>query len=66
MGRSGEDLLGWLYRRHAETFSTDHQFTHVETALEHAGVRPRPAPGVEAAAFADLTGYTSLTEEAGD
>ena len=66
MGRSGEDLLGWLYRRHAETFTTEHQFAHVETALERAGVRPRPAPGVEAAAFADLTGYTSLTEEAGD
>ena len=65
-GRSGEDLLGWLYRRHQETFSTEHQFAHVETALELAGVRARPAPGVEAAAFADLTGYTSLSEEAGD
>ena len=65
-GRSGEDLLGWLYRRHQETFSTEHQFAHVETALELAGVRPRPAPGVEAAAFADLTGYTSLSEEMGD
>lgn len=65
-GRSGEDLLGWLYRRHQETFATEHQFAHVETALELAGVRARPAPGVEAAAFADLTGYTSLSEEAGD
>lgn len=65
-GRSGEDLLGWLYRRHQETFSIEHQFAHVETALERAGVRARPAPGVEAAAFADLTGYTSLSEEAGD
>jgi adenylate cyclase len=65
-GRSGEDLLGWLYRRHQETFSTEHQFAHVETALELAGVRARPTPGVEAAAFADLTGYTSLSEEAGD
>ena len=65
-GRSGEDLLGWLYRRHQETFSIEHQFAHVETALELAGVRARPVPGVEAAAFADLTGYTSLSEEAGD
>jgi adenylate cyclase len=65
-GRSGEDLLGWLYRRHSETFATEHQFSHVETALERAGVRPRPTPDVEAAAFADLTGYTSLAEEAGD
>jgi adenylate cyclase len=65
-GRSGEDLLGWLYRRHSETFMTEHQFSHVETALERAGVRPRPTPSAEAAAFADLVGYTSLAEEAGD
>jgi adenylate cyclase len=65
-GRSGEDLLGWLYRRHSETFTTEHQFSHVETALERAGVRARPTPNLEAAAFADLTGYTSLAEEAGD
>jgi adenylate cyclase len=65
-GRSGEDLLGWLYRRHSETFTVEHQFSHVETALERAGVRPKPPPNPEAAAFADLTGYTTLTEEAGD
>jgi adenylate cyclase len=65
-GRSGEDLLGWLFRRHSETYTVEHQFSHVETALERAGVRPRPTPGVEAAAFADLTGYTALAEEAGD
>lgn len=65
-GRSGEDLLGWLYRRHSETFTVEHQFSHVETALERAGVRPKPTPNPEAAAFADLTGYTTLTEEAGD
>ena len=65
-GRLGEDLLGWLFRRHSEVFITEHQFEHVETALEHAGVRERTPKGVGAAAFADLTGYTSLTEEAGD
>jgi adenylate cyclase len=65
-GRSGEDLLGWLFRRHAETFTTQHQFEHVETALERAGVRPRPARTPEAAVFADLTGYTTLSEDAGD
>jgi adenylate cyclase len=65
-GRSGEDLLGWLYRRHSETFTVEHQFSHVETALERAGVRPPPTPDPEAAAFADLTGFTALTEEAGD
>jgi adenylate cyclase len=65
-GRSGEDLLGWLFRRHAETYQTEHVLEHVETALEDAGVRSKPAPGVEACVFADLTGYTSLTEELGD
>jgi adenylate cyclase len=65
-GRSGEDLLGWLFRRHAEAFMTEHLLSHVETALERAGLRPRPTANVEAAAFADLTGYTALAEEAGD
>jgi adenylate cyclase len=66
VGRSGEDLLAWLFRRHSEVFMMEHQFEHVETALEDAGIRPRSPRGLEAAAFADLTGYTRLTEEAGD
>src|SRR5918995_1154758 len=66
MGHSGEQMLGWLTRRHAEVFLTEHQFEHVEAALDEAGVRVRPPRGDEAAAFADLTGYTRLTEEAGD
>src|ERR671937_1234556 len=66
MGHSGEEMLSWLFRRHAETFFTEHQFDHVETALEEAGIRQRSPRGVEAAAFADLSGYTRLTEEAGD
>ena len=66
MGHSGEQMLGWLLRRHSEVFLTEHQFDHVETALEEAGIRIRPPRGDEAAAFADLTGYTRLTEEAGD
>jgi len=65
-GRSGEDLLGWLYRRHSEAFETEHLFDHVETALEEAGVHRREPRQVEACAFADLSGYTRLTEEAGD
>ena len=65
-GRSGEDLLGWLYRRHSEAFETEHLFDHVETALEDAGVHRRESRQVEACAFADLSGYTRLTEEAGD
>jgi adenylate cyclase len=66
MGRSGEEMLGWLLRRHSEAFFVEHQFGHVETALEDAGIRRRPPRGVEAVAFADLSGYTRLTEEAGD
>jgi adenylate cyclase len=66
MGHSGEQMLGWLYRRHSEVFLTEHQFEHVETALEEAGIRQRSPRRVEAAAFADLSGYTRLTEEAGD
>jgi adenylate cyclase len=66
MGHSGEQMLGWLLRRHAEVFLTEHQFEHVEAALDEAGVRVRTPRGDEAAAFADLTGYTRLTEEAGD
>jgi adenylate cyclase len=65
-GRSGEDLLGWLYRRHSEAFETEHLFDHVETALEDAGVHRKEPRQVEACAFADLSGYTRLTEEAGD
>jgi len=65
-GRSGEEMLAWLFRRHAESYMTEHQFQHVETALEQAGVRLRPEPTVGAMVFADLTGYTRLTEEAGD
>jgi adenylate cyclase len=65
-GRSGEDLLGWLYRRHSEAFETEHLVDHVETALEDAGVHRREPRQVEACAFADLSGYTKLTEEAGD
>jgi class 3 adenylate cyclase/YHS domain-containing protein len=66
VGRSGEDLLGWLFRRHSEAFQAAHQLGHVEAALETAGVRPRQARAPEAAVFADLSGYTRLTEESGD
>jgi adenylate cyclase len=66
LGRSGEDLLGWLFRRHSEVYMTEHQFEHVETALEDAGARRRPPRQMEAVAFADLVGFTNLTDEAGD
>ena len=65
-GRSGEDLLAWLFRRHSEAFQNEHQFEHVETALDEAGVRPKDLPRAAGCAFADLSGYTRLTEESGD
>jgi adenylate cyclase len=65
-GRSGEDLLGWLYRRHSEVFEIEHLFDHVETALEDAGVHRKEPRQVEGCVFADLSGYTRLTEESGD
>jgi adenylate cyclase len=66
LGRSGEDLLGWLLRRHSETFMREHQFEHAEAALEAAGVHERTQRRPGAAAFADVSGYTTLTEEQGD
>ena len=65
-GRSGENLLGWLFRRHSEVFMNVHQFEHVEAALDEAGIRERTAAHPEAIAFADLSGYTTLTEAGGD
>ena len=66
LGHSGEQMLAWLFRRHGERFLAEHQFDHVEAALEEAGIRQRPPRRAEASVFADLTGYTRLTEEAGD
>ena len=47
-------------------FETEHLFDHVETALEDAGVHRRQPRQVEGCVFADLSGYTRLTEESGD
>jgi adenylate cyclase len=66
LGHSGQEMLAWLYRRHSEAFTMQHLLEHVDTALEQAGVRPKPTRQVEAAVFADLSGYTRLTEESGD
>jgi len=65
-GRSGENLLGWLFRRHSEVFMNVHQFEHVEAALDEAGIRERTASRPEGIAFADLSGFTTLTEQGGD
>jgi adenylate cyclase len=59
-------LVGWLYKRHFESYQIEHRLGHIETALESAGLYRKPAPHPEACAFADLSGYTMLTEELGD
>jgi adenylate cyclase len=61
-----ERLVGWLYRRHFEAYSTRHRLEHVETALDAAGLHRMHPSHPEACVFADLSGYTSLTEELGD
>jgi adenylate cyclase len=61
-----QQLVGWLYRRHFERYAIEHRVGHVETALETAGLHRKPAPRPEACVFADLSGYTRLTEELGD
>lgn len=59
-------LVGWLYKRHFEGYQIEHRLGHVETALDTAGLHRKPAPHPEACVFADLSGYTRLTEELGD
>jgi adenylate cyclase len=61
-----EQLVFWLYRRHFETHAIEHRVGHIETALESAGLHRKPAAQPEACVFADLSGYTRLTEELGD
>jgi adenylate cyclase len=59
-------LVGWVYQRHFETYATEHRVGHVEAALEAAGLHRRPTAQPEAVVFADLSGYTRLTEQLGD
>ena len=59
-------LVGWVYQRHFETYATEHRVGHVEAALEEAGLHRRPTAQPEAVVFADVSGYTRLTEQLGD
>jgi adenylate cyclase len=61
-----EQLVRWLYRRHFEAYSIEHRVGHVETALETAGLIRKSTPQAEASVFADISGYTTLTERLGD
>lgn len=62
---SSEALLGHLYRRHLEYTLLNMWATAAETFLDQIGVRPA-RPASDGLAFVDLTGYTALTEDAGD
>ncbi len=59
-------LVGWLYARHFESHAIEHRMGHVESALDEAGLHRKSAPCPPACAFADLSGYTRLTQELGD
>jgi adenylate cyclase len=70
--RFGDRIIGLLeraifmiYRRHREHIWTEHAINHVEEALDRSGLEQR-VPQPPAICFADLTGYTRLTEERGD
>jgi adenylate cyclase len=61
-----ERLVGWLYRRHREHYTTQHLLDHAEQAMEQAGLSPPRVDQHPAIAFLDLTGFTQVTEEQGD
>ncbi|HEV3479923.1 MAG TPA: adenylate cyclase regulatory domain-containing protein [Gaiellaceae bacterium] len=61
-----QQLVFWLYQRHFETYATEHRVGHIEAALDAAGLHRKPGARPEAVAFADLSGYTRLTDELGD
>jgi adenylate cyclase len=60
------DLLQWLYRRHIDTLNTQLLVQLVETTLEDIGVATRHMDTPPTIAFLDLSGFTRLTDEAGD
>jgi adenylate cyclase len=61
-----ERLVGWLYRRHREHYTTQHLLDHAEHAMEQAGLSPPRVDHPPAIAFLDLTAFTQVTEEQGD
>lgn len=60
------ELLLWLNRRHVDALNTQMLVQLVETALLDAGVQIAREQRHPAIAFLDLSGFTRLTEEAGD
>ncbi|HZD17167.1 MAG TPA: adenylate/guanylate cyclase domain-containing protein [Actinomycetota bacterium] len=62
----GDRVNQILFHRFLEEVIAQAWIQHLEAALEEAGVVRRRDPRPPAIAFLDLTGYTRLTEEAGD
>jgi adenylate cyclase len=63
---SGRELVAWLHQRHFESLVMQQVVLMLEEALERTGhVRGRPS-SPPAVAFMDLSGFTRLTEQAGD
>ncbi len=60
------ELLLWLNRRHVDALNMQMLVQLVETALLDAGVEIAREQRHPAIAFLDLSGFTRLTEEAGD
>ena len=59
-------LFTWLQQRHLSHVINDFYIESMEAALEEVGLRPPRVVDPPAVAFVDLTGYTSMTEQAGD
>ncbi len=64
--REVPDLLVWLFERHFESGMNELNTMAMETGLAREGMLPRPSARPPAIAFADLAGYTRLTQERGD
>lgn len=63
---AGRGLLPWLYDRHLFSLLNQSNFDSIEQQLALAGLVPPAPPRPSAILFADLAGYTRLTEERGD
>jgi adenylate cyclase len=59
-------LVPWLQRRLREHAILDYVVATTEAYMDERGIAPRRETQLPAIAFLDLTGYTALTEEAGD
>ncbi len=61
-----QSLILWLNRRHVDAQNMQMLVQMVETALQEAGVEVPTVERPPTIAFLDLSGFTRLTDEAGD